>query len=58
MTTPPATVSATGGSCAMTIQHQLGHPEDGSICTTPTEVHDFLSYAIANYNVDPQPGVS
>jgi dienelactone hydrolase len=41
------------GSCVMTIQHQLGHPEDGSLCTTPTEVHEFLSYAIANYNVDP-----
>jgi dienelactone hydrolase len=41
------------GSCVMTIQHQLGHPEDGSLCTTPTEVHDFLSYAIGTYNVDP-----
>ena len=30
-----------GGSCAMTIQHELGHPENGSICMTPAEVHDF-----------------
>jgi predicted peptidase len=36
------------------IQHDLGHPEDASICFTPSEVHDFLSYAIANYDVDPQ----
>jgi dienelactone hydrolase len=43
-----------GGSCAMTIQHELGHPENGSICVTPAEIHDFLSYAIARYDVDPQ----
>ena len=42
-----------GGSCAMRIQHDLGHPENGSICLTPAEVHDFLSYAIASYDVDP-----
>jgi predicted peptidase len=42
-----------GGSCAMRIQHELGHPENGSICTTPGEVHAFLSYAIASYDVDP-----
>jgi dienelactone hydrolase len=42
-----------GGSCSMTIEHELGHPENGSICTTPAEVHDFLSYAIASYDVDP-----
>jgi predicted peptidase len=41
------------GSCAMPIQHELGHPENGSICTTPAEIHDFLSYAIATYDVDP-----
>jgi predicted peptidase len=41
-----------GGSCAMAIQHDLGHPQDGSICMTPDEIHDFLSYAIANYDVD------
>jgi dienelactone hydrolase len=42
-----------GGSCAMTLQHEFGHPVGGSICTTPAEVHDFLTYAIANYNIDP-----
>jgi dienelactone hydrolase len=42
-----------GGSCAFTRQHELGHPEDESICFTPQEVHGFLSYAIANYDVDP-----
>jgi predicted peptidase len=42
-----------GGSCSMTVQHDLGHPENGSICITPAEVHDFLSYAIAAYDVDP-----
>lgn len=42
-----------GGSCAMTVQHELGHPEEGSVCTTPAEAHDFLSYAIARYDVDP-----
>jgi predicted peptidase len=42
-----------GGSCAMRIQHEQGHPENGSICMTPAEVYDFLSYAIASYDVDP-----
>jgi predicted peptidase len=43
-----------GGSCAMRIQHDLGHPENGSICMTPAEIHEFVSYAIANYDVDPE----
>jgi predicted peptidase len=43
-----------GGSCALTIQHELRHPENDSICMTPQEVHDFLTYAIANYDVDPE----
>ncbi|WP_446219964.1 carboxylesterase family protein [Micromonospora sp. IBHARD004] len=42
------------GSCAMSIQHDLGHPPNGSACTTPAEVHKFLSYAIASYDVDPE----
>jgi dienelactone hydrolase len=42
-----------GGSCAMTIEHELGHPENGSICMTPAEIHDFLSYAIGSYDIDP-----
>jgi predicted peptidase len=43
-----------GGSCSMRIQHEMGHPENGSICMTPEGVHDFLSYAIASYDVDPE----
>lgn len=42
------------GSCVMRIQHDLGHPENASPCTTPAEVRDFLAYAIANYDVDPR----
>ena len=42
-----------GPSCWMEVQHNLGHPEDGSACTTPTEVHSFISHAIATYEVDP-----
>jgi predicted esterase len=43
-----------GGSCALTLQHELGHPEPGSICFTPHEIATFLSYAIATYDVDPR----
>ena len=43
-----------GGSCSMTLQHEFDHPADGSVCTTPAQVHDFLSYAIANYDIDPE----
>jgi len=41
------------GSCVMQLQHDLGHPDDISPCTTPDELHDFISYAVTNYNVDP-----
>lgn len=41
------------GSCALTIQHELGHPADASPCTTPAEVRAFLSFALAHYDVDP-----
>jgi predicted esterase len=41
-------------SCGMFIQHDLGHPNPGSICMTPDEVDAFVSYAIAAYDVDPQ----
>ncbi|MFH8250439.1 hypothetical protein ACH3VR_08765 [Microbacterium sp. B2969] len=41
-----------GGSCIMQKQHDLGHPAV-SPCTTPGELHDFIAYAVANYNVDP-----
>ncbi len=49
----PCDTAEYSGSCSMAIQHELGHPEN-SICVTPTELHDFLSYAIANYDVDPE----
>ena len=38
----------------MTLQHERGHPEPGSLCFTPTEIATFLSYAIATYDVDPK----
>jgi hypothetical protein len=40
------------GSCIMQLQHDLGHPP-ASPCTTPGELHDFIDYAIVNYDVDP-----
>ena len=40
------------GSCNLILQHTLGHPA-GSGCTTPDELHDFISYAVAHYDVDP-----
>jgi predicted esterase len=42
------------GSCLMAVQHDLGHPTDGSVCLTPTEVQTFITYALANYDVDPE----
>jgi predicted peptidase len=41
------------GSCIMRLQHERGHPDNDSICFTPNEVHEFLSYALASYDVDP-----
>jgi dienelactone hydrolase len=41
-----------GGSCGMQIQHDNGNAQP-AFCTTPDEVHDFLDYAVAHYNVDP-----
>lgn len=41
-------------SCLMELQHEAGHPADESFCMTPTELHAFLAYAIATYDVDPQ----
>lgn len=41
-----------GGSCVMAIQHEHGNPAADSNCMTPTEVHDFLTFAIAAYEVD------
>jgi poly(3-hydroxybutyrate) depolymerase len=42
-----------GASCASTTQHKLDHPVDGSVCFTPDEIEDFLTYAVAEYDVDP-----
>lgn len=42
------------GSCAMKIQHNLGHPASGTPCATPVEVEKFLAYAITKYDVDPK----
>ena len=44
----------TWGPCVLRLQHELGHPVDGSICMTPAELHDFLTFAIAAYDVDPE----
>jgi dienelactone hydrolase len=41
-----------GGSCNMQVQHDQGNVQP-AFCTTPDEVHDFIDYAIATYNVDP-----
>ncbi|HZD18475.1 MAG TPA: hypothetical protein VE669_10070 [Actinomycetota bacterium] len=41
------------GSCVTEIQHALGNPEGGSPCMTPSEVHDFLAWAVSAYQVDP-----
>ena len=41
-----------GGSCNMQVQHDLDHASP-AFCTTPDEVHDFIAYAVAHYNVDP-----
>ena len=40
------------GSCNLILQHTLGHPT-GSGCTTPTELHEFIAYASAHYDIDP-----
>lgn len=41
-----------GGSCNMQVQHDLNNASP-AFCTTPDEVHDFIGYAVAHYNVDP-----
>lgn len=41
------------GSCSARVQHDLGHPEGTSPCTTPDEVRGFLEYALEAYDVDP-----
>jgi dienelactone hydrolase len=40
------------GSCNMQVQHDLDNAQP-AFCTTPDEVHDFIAFAVAHYNVDP-----
>jgi hypothetical protein len=40
-------------SCSMQLQHDRNHVPP-AFCTTPDEVHDFIAYAVAHYNVDPK----
>ena len=42
-----------GGSCNMQLQHDRNHASP-AFCTTPDEIHDFITYAVARYNVDPK----
>ena len=42
------------GSCGTQVQHDLGNPTPGSVCFTPDEVADFVSFAVDAYDVDPQ----
>ena len=42
-----------GGSCNMQLQHDRNHASP-AFCTTPDEVHSFIAYAVAHYNVDPK----
>jgi hypothetical protein len=42
-----------GGSCSMQLQHDRDNASP-AFCTTPDEVHDFITYAVAHYNVDPK----
>ena len=37
----------------MQLQHDRNHASP-AFCTTPDEVHDFIAYAVAHYNVDPE----
>jgi predicted peptidase len=50
----PCDTGPYGGSCVMKIQHDKGHPAGGTYCATPAEVHSFLAFAIAKYDVDPK----
>ena len=36
----------------MQVQHDLDNASP-AFCTTPDEVHDFIDFAVAHYNVDP-----
>jgi hypothetical protein len=42
-----------GGSCNMFVQDARNNAPP-AFCTTPDEVHDFISYVVSHYNVDPK----
>jgi hypothetical protein len=42
-----------GGSCNMVLQDARKNASP-AFCTTPDEVHGFIAYAVAHYNVDPK----
>jgi predicted peptidase len=50
--TPCDGVEPWNGSCNMQVQHDRLNAQP-AFCTTPDEVHDFIDYAVAHYNVDP-----
>jgi predicted peptidase len=40
-------------TCFFGAQAEHGHPADSSNCATPTEIHEFIAYAVGAYDVDP-----
>jgi len=48
----PCDIPVWYGSCNMQLQHDRNHASP-AFCTTPDEVHDFIAYAVARYDVDP-----
>ena len=46
-------VNPWGGTCDMFLQDARKNASP-AFCTTPDEVHDFIAYAVAHYNVDPK----
>jgi dienelactone hydrolase len=51
--TTPCDGVAWPGSCNMQLQHDRNNASP-AFCTTPDEVHNFITYALAHYNVDPK----
>jgi hypothetical protein len=50
---PCSAVVIWNGSCDMQLQHDRNHASP-AFCTTPNEIHDFITAAVARYNVDPK----
>jgi predicted peptidase len=40
-------------TCFFGAQAENGHPADGSNCATPSEIYEFIAYAVGAYDVDP-----